>query len=393
VNAALTSSPFSRLAIVHALSSAGDSVVTIALAGSLFFSISPNQARGRVALSLVLTIAPFAVVAPFLGPAIDRLEGGRRLMLTVSAAGRAIVALVMAAVAHDLLLFPAAFFALVLSKTHAVTKSSLVPTVVSSESELVEANSKLGLLAVIANFVVAGPAVLLLKVFGAGWTLRAAALVFAIGAVSSGRIVQSRPDVPDQKDEARREIRDPGVLAAATSMGILRATGGFFTFLVAFAFRRSHAPSWWFGVVLAASMGGTLAASAIAPWLRRAVREERMLAASLGMVAVAAIGAARWAGRPADTAFALALGVGAATAKLAFDSLVQRDAPAAIQGASFARFEAMFQLAWVGGALLPVVIAIPDRVGLFTIALAAGLATMTYLASRRRPRSVEVDAG
>jgi MFS family permease len=393
VNAALTASPFSRLAIPHALSSAGDSFVTIALAGSLFFSISPSAARGRVALSLVLTMAPFAIVAPLLGPAIDRLEGGRRLMLTLSSAGRCVVALVMAAVVHDLLLFPAAFFALVLSKTHAVTKSSLVPTVVASEDELVEANSKLALLAVIASFLAAGPAVFLLKVFGPAWCLRGAALVFFVGASASLRIIQTRRDVVEKRGEARDAIKDPSILAAATSMGILRATAGFFTFLVAFAFRRSHAPSWWFGVVLAASMAGTMGASALAPYVRRAVREERMLAASLGAVALAAIAAAKWAGRPADSVFAFVLGVGAAAGKLAFDSLVQRDAPAAIQGASFARFEALFQLAWVGGALLPVVVAIPDRVGLFVIALASALAAMTYLASRRPPRSAEVDAG
>ncbi|MDQ1402162.1 MAG: hypothetical protein QOG03_478 [Actinomycetota bacterium] len=393
VNAALTSSPFSRLAIVHALSSAGDSFVTIALAGSLFFSISPNAARGRVTLSLILTIAPFAVVAPFLGPAIDRVEGGRRLMLSVSSAGRAVAALVMAAVVHDLLLFPAAFFALVLSKTHAVTKCSLVPTVVATEAELVEANSKLALLAVIASFLAAAPAVLALKVLGPAWALRLGAVVFFTGSIVSLRVVQMRPDVVEQKGQARQEMRDPGIIAAATSMGILRATAGFFTFLVAFAFRRSHAPSWWFGVVLAASMAGTMVATAVAPRVRQAVREERMLAGSLSLVALAAVLAARWAGRPADSAFAFALGVGAATAKLAFDSLVQRDAPAAIQGASFARFEALFQLAWVGGALLPVVIVFPHRVGLFTIALAAALSALTYIVSRRRPPSAEVDAG
>ena len=55
-------SPFSRLARVHVLAVAGDTLVTMALAGSLFFSISPHAARNRVALYLLLTMAPFAVV-------------------------------------------------------------------------------------------------------------------------------------------------------------------------------------------------------------------------------------------------------------------------------------------------------------------------------------------
>ena len=35
-------------------------------------------------------MAPFAVVAPFLGPIIDRTRGGRRMMVLVSAVGRAL---------------------------------------------------------------------------------------------------------------------------------------------------------------------------------------------------------------------------------------------------------------------------------------------------------------
>src|SRR5919199_6111214 len=74
--AQLGDSAFSRLAVAHVLSMAGDALVTVALAGSLFFSITPGAARGRVALYLVLTMAPFAVVAPLVGPFLDRSRGG-----------------------------------------------------------------------------------------------------------------------------------------------------------------------------------------------------------------------------------------------------------------------------------------------------------------------------
>src|SRR5690349_4654634 len=146
-------SPFSRLAITHALSLAGDAMVTVALAGSLFFSISPTAARGRVALSLILTIAPFAVIAPLLGPLIDRTKGGRRDVVVFAALARIVVCLWMANVVHSLWLFPAAFCVLVLSKTHAVAKSSLVAPTVEQDALLVEANSKLALTGVIAGLV------------------------------------------------------------------------------------------------------------------------------------------------------------------------------------------------------------------------------------------------
>ena len=73
--------PFVRLARVHAVSAASDGAITAALAGSIFFSISPDESRGRVALALLLTMAPFAVVTPLIGPAIDRVRGGRRMMI------------------------------------------------------------------------------------------------------------------------------------------------------------------------------------------------------------------------------------------------------------------------------------------------------------------------
>src|SRR6476620_5222759 len=64
-----------------AASSVGDAFVAVALAGTLFFSASVDQARGRVALALLITIAPFAVLAPFIGPLLDRVQQGRRFIL------------------------------------------------------------------------------------------------------------------------------------------------------------------------------------------------------------------------------------------------------------------------------------------------------------------------
>ena len=57
-------SPFARLARAHVLVAAGDALVTIALANSLFFDLDPNDARWKVFLYLALTMAPLALVAP-----------------------------------------------------------------------------------------------------------------------------------------------------------------------------------------------------------------------------------------------------------------------------------------------------------------------------------------
>ena len=384
------SAPFATLSRTHALAMAGDALVTMALAGSLFFSISPTAARGRVALSLVLTMAPFAVVAPLLGPAIDRSRAGRRAMVVVSCGGRALACLAMARVLDGLLLFPVAFAVLVLSKSYAVAKSALVPAAVRSDDELVEANAKLAITGVLAGFVAAVPGVALLQLLSASWTLGLGAVAFGAAAVVGWRLpATDRPPVSQVEPEAvaPADGGDGGALAlaaAAVAMALLRAEVGFLTFLVAFGFRRSGAPSWWFGVVLAASMAATLGAGVLAPRLRERVREELILAGALVLVAVAGLGVARLEGRLWAAAVAAALGLAAASGKLAFDALVQRDAPDAERGRSFARFEAGFQLVWVVGALLPVVVPTPLRQGHDVLGIASLAAAVAYVGAGRR---------
>ena len=113
----------------------------------------------------------------------------------------------------------------------------------------------------------------------------------------------------------------------------------------------SDAPSWWFGVVLAASLvGHASSATWSPPACAGACAEERILLGSL----LAGGGGGRSAGRPGrpwspSAWWPAPSGVAAAAGKLAFDSIVQRDAPDAIRGRTFARFETRFQLVWVVG--------------------------------------------
>src|SRR5690606_7862191 len=84
-------SPFTRLARTHALGTAGDALFAIALAGTIFFKLDFDQARERTALYLLLTIAPFAVAAPLIGPALDRVRGGRRWVIVACQVLRVLV--------------------------------------------------------------------------------------------------------------------------------------------------------------------------------------------------------------------------------------------------------------------------------------------------------------
>lgn len=383
---AAVTAPFARLARTHALSTAGDTLVATALAGSLFFSISPDAARTRVALYLVLTMAPFAVVAPLIGPWMDRRAGGRRSMVVLSAAARAGVCLIMVDDIDSLLLFPEAFAVLVLGKGYQVARASLVPGLVRDESQLVEANSRLVLISGVMGFVAAGPGILVLQL-GPEWVLGLATIVFAITTASAYRIPRTRVAAEPPGPIERAELRGAGILLAASAMAVLRAVVGFMSFLVAFALRSEGAPAWWFGVVLAASAVGALVGAGVAPRLRRVVAEERILLGCLVATAAAAVGLLWVGGRLSAALLAAVVGLSATAGKLCFDSIVQRDAPDANQGASFARFEARFQMVWVAGAFLPVVLPIPLSWGYVCIAGLTAAAAFLYATGRRMSTS------
>jgi len=357
--------------------------VAVGLAGSLFFSISPDAARTRVALYLVLTMAPFAVVAPLLGPLVDRQRGGRRHMVVGSLALRCVLCLLMADHLDGLLLFPLAFATLVLGKAYGVARAALVPVLVNDESELVQGNAKLTLISGLAGFVASVPGVIVLQI-GAPGVLLLAAAVFGGGAVIALQIPSVRASAPRTSEE-KAELRGAGVLLAASAMAVLRGTVGFLSFLLAFSLRAEGAPAWWFGVILGTSAVGALVGAALAPPLRRWVREERMLLGSLIAVSVAGVLAIQMGGRPAATMFGGIVGVAASTGRLCFDAIVQRDAPEADHARSFARFETRFQLAWVIGAFIPVVVSMPRAVGYGALAVVSSVAAATYLTGRRVP--------
>ncbi|MDQ3147816.1 MAG: hypothetical protein M3R01_12960, partial [Actinomycetota bacterium] len=286
--------PFTRLARTQALLSAGDTLVALALSSSLFFSISPDAARGQIALYLALTMAPFAVVAPLLGPWIDRRQGGRRSMVLLSAGARAGVCLLMMDDVDGLLLFPEALAVLVLGKGYTVARASLVPGLVKDPSELVEANSKLVLVLGLAGFAAAIPGVALLQL-GAPFVLAGAALAFAAGAGVAFRIPSTTVAADQAGPDERAELRGAGILLAASAMAVLRGIVGFLSFHLAFWLRTDGAETWWFGVVLASSAVGSLLGAWLAPHLRRLVREERVLLACLAVTTVAAL-AMLWVG-------------------------------------------------------------------------------------------------
>ena len=118
----------------------------------------PDAARGRVLLFLVISFAPFLRHRPLIGPVIDRIAGGRRAVISSSPRPASGSSLLMAGSDRQPGAVPAGVRRLVLQKTYLVCKSALVPSVVRTERELVEANSKLGVISGLSGVVAVVPA-------------------------------------------------------------------------------------------------------------------------------------------------------------------------------------------------------------------------------------------
>jgi len=379
-------SPFTRLARTHALSVGGDAMFTAAMAGTVFFSVnSLDEARSRVALTLLFTIAPFAVAAPLLGPLIDRIKGGRRWMIIIGAGMRAVVAFTLIFHYDTLLLYLEGLLMLVLSKGYLIARGAMVPTVVRSDDELVKANARLTLLSGIAGAVAVVPAGLLLKVGGPAWALGLAGICFVVCTITAFQLPRTLVAAEPPDAEEKEELRGIGILLAASSMGLIRGCVGFLAFLIAFYAKNNDLPV-LLGVGAVAGQTGFVVGALLAPHLRRVIAEERILSTCLALILGSSLIAALLLnGDPSSVQVGVALamvslfvGFSSNVAKQAFDAIVQRDAPDANRGRSFARFETRFQLVWVIGALIPTAHDVPLDAAMVFMALVAVFALVSY---------------
>ena len=495
-------SNFVHLARVHALQTSGNAAIAVALANSLFFAIDPQAARGRILLYLLLSMAPFTLVAPMIGPAIDRIRRGRRVVMIGLLFGLGLTSFGMIGRVQSLLIFPLAFAILVFGKGYAVAKAAIVPATAETESELVSHNSRLAVLSGIMSMVGAGPALLLSWALGSSWTVGLGMIQFFWAGVLAFRLPKVKKELQDRGRDPKTafdeefddnlalfegdsastgsttmpadrsytglpyeatqtavkspqtavaaprvptlppaptppppasasfaqrlwwRFRNPkwstsslnilSIRRASTAMMMLRGGLGFLTFFLAFHFRggtddvdlsgvgtavgrgvrqallgdadvQGAEPVWRLGILLFMAVVGGLAGSYLAPKLRMKGRlEERVLAGSLLTVVAASLGAWVVGGLLGGMLIVFVSGFAAGAGKVAFDSIVQRDAADSDYGRSFAAFETRFQVIWVFGAIWPVLIRIPFAWGCFLIGLAAATALIASFTRKQR---------
>ena len=405
---------FGRLALVHVIMMAGDTLVTVSLAGSLFFSVSPTEAKGKVLAYLLLTIAPFAVVSPLLGPLIDRSANGRRILVALSAGLRAILCWSMSQHLNSFWLFPEAFLVLISSKLYVVTRGALVPEMartdqfrehaakvgesgwpsheVEEEKGFAGFNAQLTLLGTLVGLIAGSIGAGLLKGIGAPSVLIAASIVFIAATVASLRLQRPTKAVREQvvaltqteRDfHALNPLGDVEVSWGLSASALMRFTVGFATFLLAFGLRREHAGLTWFAFALAISAVGALGGLGLVTRVRNAVPESTLLTIALLATGIGAGVASSHPTLIAQVFLAGWLGACAAVAQPSFDAITQRHVPPGAQGRTFARFAVRQQLLWVIGALIPVGITLSFATGDLLLCVLMLVAGVVYGLGRR----------
>lgn len=369
---------FNRFTFGSALSGAGDALVAVSLAGSLFFSLSPDASREQVLLYLLINMAPFALLAPFVGPAIDHSRLGHRWISAIIFALRAACALALAFTLLDLALYFFALAMLIGAKAYGVVRQALVPELVVEPDHLVAANSRLARLNVVAGAIGGGIGGAVLAITGSpAATLALACAVFVAAGIACAML----PSIPARDavtpSVEYEELHAPTIVATAWAFTVIRMAVGFFVFGLAFALRRSSEPTWMYGAAVAAYGVGTFLGNSIAPVLRRRFGEDRLTAGALAALALVLAFGALGPSRALVLLVSLVLGGVASVARQGFDAMVQTHAPAATRARSFARFETRFQLGWVAGAIAATAIAIPINFSLAV--LAALLVPAAYL--------------
>jgi hypothetical protein len=469
-----------RLLELTAAGAAADAFVAVALAGTLFFSTSVDQARGRIALTLLITMAPFAVLAPFIGPMLDRVRDGRRYILIGTLLARGLLCWGMAgATQHNdtVTLLPAAFGVLVLQKAYGVTRSAVTPRLLPAKITLVSANARISLAALISSALGVGAAAAVSFLAGGGaeggaWTLRVGTVVYlaaialgirlptsvdeapaaagdpagttshqagphgAEGAGSPGagahgahpyrpseypttpHPAQPHPGYaqPDQAPTAGNghpghpghqpngqagaghpgaqrapkrarwatTLRSVGPIVGEAMRGnaALRAFSGYMIFFLAFLLRTVHFAGTPDKVALAemiaaAGAGGFIGTGIGA--LLRARAPHLIMFTMLGISTVVTAACAVFFGLWAALIVALVAASGQVLAKLALDSIVQREIPEEVRSSTLAASETIHQLAWVVGGLAGLAMSITNS-GVAGLAVAAaGLATTSVL--------------
>ncbi|GAA4437973.1 hypothetical protein GCM10023170_007870 [Phytohabitans houttuyneae] len=380
-----------RLLDLHAASYAGDILIAIGLAGTIFFSAPIGEARSGVAIYLLVTMIPFAVLAPVAGPLLDHFRHGRRYALATTMLGRAFLAWLMSDYIHGFGLYPAAFGVLALSRAYGVARSAAVPRLLPEGMGLSQAAARAGVYGMIAGAAVTPIGLLAFK-FGPQWPLRVASIIFLVGMVVALRLPPKADSDPPETlprpfaamglRRGDRALTGRLVVATLVSSAALRGLYGFLLLFLAFAIKADNLTTDFLGrsvsdEVALGLVGGALAVGgflATAIGTRMRIHRPAALQSS-GLIIVAGVAVLT------TLKFSLAMvallclvtAFMSGISKLAVDASIQERIGERLRASAFAHSETVLMVAWVAGGALGL-IPFQGRLGIAVATVVAVLA-------------------
>ncbi len=343
-----------------------DAALAVALANTLFFAAATAESTSKVLLYLLITVAPFAVIAPLIGPALDKLQHGRRIALAASSFARALLAVVMALNFDSWVLYPCALGMLVLSKSFSLLKAAITPRVLPPDITLVKTNSRLTVFGLIAGGVAGAVAAALSWAFGSTGALIFTALLSIVGGWLCLRI-------PSWVESTAGEIPVDGVgpkakrafpLSVTTTLwanGTIRVETGFLALFIAFVIKSEYTESSGFTQLLL--LGAVGAAAGIGGFVGNGLgarltlsKPETVSILSLSATAVATLTAVLIPGLTTAALVGLVGSTASSLAKVCLDSVIQHELPEASRASAFGLSETVLQLSWVFGGVVGLLI-------------------------------------
>lgn len=402
------------------LNNAVDAALMVSLANTLFFAATKGEDVGKVMLYLLVNIAPFAVIAPFMGPLLDRIQHGRRIALAASFGVRVLLAVMLIQgsswdpVAQTInydgwSLYPCALGMMVMSKSFSVLKSAVTPRVLPPSIDLARVNSRLTLFGLVVGSGVGGGIATIFefglsKVFHVPGAILVL-MVFAVGGIvvamripkwvenTSGEVpsklaytgqlrrtgngadprteplragyLPPAPDAKAARPSAFRSLRAPlgrSVVTGLWANVTVRMLTGFLTLFIAFYAKNGPAKD-EHGLMQLAMLAAVGAAAGIGNFLGNGIGARLQLghpariAMQAAILSTAGAVAAAALGNLVFAIIAALLGAAAsALAKVCLDASIQDDLPDESRASAFGISETALQLAWVGGAALGVLL-------------------------------------
>nr|WP_221286709.1 MFS transporter [Cellulomonas hominis] len=416
---------FRRLLTVRLVSQCSDGLFQAGLATLFFFSPENATTATGVAAAFAVLLLPFTVVGPWAGVLLDRWRRRQVLLVgnLVRTALTVLIAVIMATAGVGPVVYVLALVTLSVNRFLLSALSASLPRVVAGPL-LLTANSITPTLGTVSAGIGAGIGLLLGLVLPDGGPKDVAALLSAAALMSVASLAATRIDRdrlgPDTRADAGEMRRALSVLARGLVDGarylVRRGTPGralgvmaVHRFLYGVVFISSilisrnllsdpadaRAGLLTFGVVAGVTGAGFALAIVVTPVVSPLIGPHGWITVCLLMASATQALLAVTVARPAVLAGSLVLGLAAQGAKIAVDTIVQRDTADEFRGRAFALYDVLYNAAFVGAAALAAV-ALPDTgwsPAVFALLAAAYLATaLVYRTRATEPTEVPARA-